>query len=466
MQELLKYDISCSSYLFDDEGMMKSATKSDLTKELEKYLMTESHKKNPFDTMNTVYLIDVMANVRKIRANAKETKTFGEFVHSFLTYVQNIAKRASRIDFVFDSYIDKTIKDSERQKRAKTSAIELSKIDRQTPLPIQMETFWASSRNKANLESLIHQDAILYPWNECIAEVLVSAFEIMHGKNLKSFKLVDDIVIGIPGLNERVEEADMRLVIHVLHAAKEGHKRVTILSQDTDVLIMCLYNWTHLSSHGLEELWVTAGIGDSHRFIPVHELAVQLGESLCKVLPAVHTLTGCDYTSKFGTKAAALKASPETFLKDFGTMEVDIENTIQLAEKYLVQVKKKGSLCDTTDQLRYFEYHHSKSLDLPPTSHETRLHILRSFYVTYQMTKLLTAAQEQIAPTLYGFLEIDNLLVPQIGRNPIPEEFTIKCQCSKCASERCPCRMKHRSCCSFCKCRSDLEGSVCKNPLG
>ena len=58
----------------------------------------------------------------------------------------NIAKRASRIDFVFDSYIDKTIKDSERQKRAKTSAIELSKIDRQTPLPIQMETFWASSR--------------------------------------------------------------------------------------------------------------------------------------------------------------------------------------------------------------------------------------------------------------------------------------------------------------------------------
>ena len=82
------------------------------------------------------------------------------------------------------------------------------------------------------------------------------------------------------------------------------------------------------------------------------------------------------------------------------------------------------------------------------------------------MTKLLTAAQEQIDPTLYGFLEIDNLLVPQIGRNPIPEEFTIKCQCSKCASERCPCRMKHRSCCSFCKCRSDLEGSVCKNPLG
>ena len=465
MQELLKYDISCTSYLFDDEGMMKSATKSDLTKELEKHLLTES-KKKLFDTMNTVYLVDVMANIRKIRANAKETKTFGEFVHNFLTYVQNVAKRASRIDFVFDSYIDKTIKDSERQKRAKSSAVELSKINRETPLPVQMETFWASSRNKANLESLIHQDAMLYPWNGYIAEVLVSAFDRMHGESLKSFKLVDDIVIGIPGLNEKVEEADMRLIIHVLHASKEGHKRVAILSQDTDVLIMCLYNWIHLSSYGLQELWVTAGIGDSHRFIPVHELAVQLGDPLCKVLPAVHTLTGCDYTSKFGTKAAALKASPETFLKGFGTTEVDIENTIQLAEKYLVQVRKKDSLCDTIDQLRYYEYHHSKSLDLPPTSHATRLHILRSFYVTYQMTKLLTATQEQIDPTLYGFQETDNLLVPQIGRNPIPEEFTIKCQCSKCASERCPCRMKHRSCCSFCKCRSALRGPECKNPLG
>ena len=27
MQELLRYDISSTSYLFDDEGMMKSATK-------------------------------------------------------------------------------------------------------------------------------------------------------------------------------------------------------------------------------------------------------------------------------------------------------------------------------------------------------------------------------------------------------------------------------------------------------
>ena len=33
MSELLQYDIGTSSYLFDEEGLMKTAAKSDLTKE-------------------------------------------------------------------------------------------------------------------------------------------------------------------------------------------------------------------------------------------------------------------------------------------------------------------------------------------------------------------------------------------------------------------------------------------------
>ena len=74
--------------------------------------------------------------------------------------------------------------------------------------------------------------------------------------------------------------------------------------------------------------------GNSHRFTPVHEL-VQLEESLCKVFPVLHTLTGCDYTNKFGTKSTALKTSPSTF-QGFGTMEIDIGKKIQLAEKYFV----------------------------------------------------------------------------------------------------------------------------------
>ena len=116
----------------------------------------------------------------------------------------------------------------------------------------------------------------------------------------------------------------------------------------------------------------------SHSCYPIRSYSVSSSSG------SAHTLTGCDYTSKFRTKAAALKANPKMYLKDFGTMESDIENQVTLAEHYLVQVRKKGSFCRTSDELKNYFYHHVKSPDLPPTSQETRLHILRAFFATNQ----------------------------------------------------------------------------------
>ena len=95
---------------------MKTATKSNLTKELEKHLPEESLRTLPATQVRTGNIVDVMANLKKIRANAKEVKTFVKFVHNFLTFVKNAASGASRIDLVFDSYIERTIKYSATEK--------------------------------------------------------------------------------------------------------------------------------------------------------------------------------------------------------------------------------------------------------------------------------------------------------------------------------------------------------------
>lgn len=68
----------------------------------------------------------------------------------------------------------------------------------------------------------------------------------------------------------------------------------------------------------MQTLWVHAGIGNSVRDIPIHILTEFHGEELCAVLPALHHLTGADYTSKVGTKLKALKSDPEKFLQSFG----------------------------------------------------------------------------------------------------------------------------------------------------
>ena len=167
-------------------------------------------------------------------------------------------------------------------------------------------------------------------------------------------------------------------------------------------------------------------------------LLKKLGDGMCNVLPALHTLTGCDYTSKFGTKSAAVKATPVMFLKDFWSIESDIEKQVVSAEQYLVQVKKKGSTFKTCDELRDFLYHHSKTSDLPPTSHELKMHILRALYATNQMKHGLMIQEENVDPTSFGFELLEDILIPQKGRNPIPDAFTVTCQCLKCASaQRC-----------------------------
>ncbi len=137
-----------------------------------------------------------------------------------------------------------------------------------------------------------------------------------------------------------------------------------------------------LHSHGLNELWIRVGVGQSTRYMPLHKIGEEIGLLTCKVLPAVHFLTGSDITSKLGTKSAALKANPQLYLTEFGQ---DSENVdLGKVEEYLVQVLKPGTSIKTMDELRFHMYHHTKKSlsDLPPTSRATRSHIERAFYGT------------------------------------------------------------------------------------
>ena len=105
------------------------------------------------------------------------------------------------------------------------------------------------------------------------------------------------------------------------------------------MLVALLHHMETLKRHGLKELWMKAGVGDTTRFIPVHTLAAKL-PALYKVLPAVHALSGCDIVRKLGPKAATLKADPVKYLVGFGQNphDPDIGNIFDKAEEYLVHV--------------------------------------------------------------------------------------------------------------------------------
>ena len=78
-------------------------------------------------------------------------KTFGDFCHSFVDMIVKLCPGAQRIDYIFDSYIEGLVKDSERSRRCEYSSIEAINLKEETPLPVEMGPFLASSTNKMKL---------------------------------------------------------------------------------------------------------------------------------------------------------------------------------------------------------------------------------------------------------------------------------------------------------------------------
>ena len=257
--------------------------------------------------LRTAYLVDVMANVRK--TSIKGLRTFAHFCSAFLNMIQAICQSASRIDLVFDSYHEGSVKDTERSRRSTVMPIEISMVADNTPLTVNMDTFWVSVSNQAKLQAFVRKYVIENAENMCPeVEFAFSCFS-SQTLSLPYQSLQDGSHGSLPELDLTIEEADARLFPHAIHATQNGTKR--------RVMALVLHYNTELKTNGLSELWMRAGIDDSTRYIPWH-LKAEIEIDLCPVLAAVHILTGCDTTSKAGTKPpAALKPPAAQPLTEF-----------------------------------------------------------------------------------------------------------------------------------------------------
>jgi len=203
-------------------------------------------------------------------------------------------------------------------------------------------------------------------------------------------------------LKKEIEEADLRIIPHISHSVRSGCQRVVVLSNDTDILVLLIHFFSFFHGCGLQELWMRKS---AKEIIPIHSLAMKIG-SVSEVILASHYLTGSDVTSKIGTKSAALKAHPENFLRNFGREENGNETDYALAEKFLVQVLKHGSACNTFDELRYYTHTGTKNtnlLKLPPTTSALRAHLRRAHFVVYTSASVLST-DKLLNPLEYGWI--------------------------------------------------------------
>ena len=209
--------------------------------------------------------------------------------------------------------------------------------------------------------------------------------------------------------------------------------------------------------HHLEESWVRAGVGDTTRHVPLHVLYGRLPPTLCAVLPDVHSLTGCDTTSRVGTKKATLKAEPEKFLKQFGTSPTLPEPVVQDAENYLVKVLKSRNEANNFAELWAEVFHQAKTSshqNLLPTCFGILPHIEHALYNTYAVMHALYVylAPEDpppLKPDNWGYIHDHSLLVPASSWKSLTSHWTVVCSCTKCARSSCQCKPANVKCVNF-----------------
>lgn len=170
-----------------------------------------------------------------------------------------------------------------------------------------------------------------------------------------------------------------------------------------------------------------------------------------------------DVTSKVGTKAAALKAQPEKFLKNFGRQVPPSTDSLDLAEQFLVRVLKSGTKCKTFDQIRVEMMTQGKKsnlLNIPCTSASLRGHLNRSFYMVYTCASVLNTGPS-LNSIEYGWVisDEDSSPMPDPCLKELPYEVMITCGCKNCNTRRCQCRKHSLACASFCKCHSICENT-------
>ena len=468
VDELLQHEITNSAFfVMDENGYLRKSTKSQLGTELLKLcpLIDKKGPENPPQTHAIV--IDFMALVRKVPLKKLDppVKTFHDFAIALTSMIIKAGYNNDEIHIVFDTYREDSIKNGERDRRAKSKEmVVLDVISPNQNVPVVLENFWSSSTSKSAFQAF---------YVEWLTTNYCGSKPLYLGISPQAWMVSARCASLFPQLNCTHEEADDRMMFHVqeILRRRSGSTSMTLLSADTDVFVCLLYHFTvSWRDLGLQELWLIRNSGTRRVILPLHDICSELENDLIKCLPAVHALTGCDTTSKIATKSAALNAvqklGSSSLVVDFSSPQLT-ESSVQMAETFLVRCLKPTTDLETFDSLRLAVFNsNALKLDFERTactSTNARKHIYRAYYqVQLWVQAPLRDASLTMSAEAYGYERRDNMLVPEIVITK-PEGLPDPCTYGKCARRNgCCCRVAGIKCCKYCKCKG---GDSCQNPI-
>ncbi|VDI51986.1 Hypothetical predicted protein [Mytilus galloprovincialis] len=338
-----------------------------------------------------------------------------------MKYIDHIRKRFSNQTVVMDGYNSSSTKDITHLRRSKGIQSNTITFTRDMPLRIKKETFLLNQSNKQRF-----------------VEMLIDIFQ-EH-----SFEAI-----------QAKEDAD--LLIDRTAVEKSNRQEVVIHGEDTDLLIL-LCHLAEKNSHCIFFTTDKQSAMKNSKVWNIQKTQQVLGEEVCHQLPFVHSITGCDTTSRLhciGKPAVFKKIKSDRHLQTQGEafrMEsMGKDDICKACEEVLVNLYG-GMPLEGLDILRWRKFT-TKTMalnrssivqvqTLPPTSDAAKFHSMRVY--------LQCLYNEKLFPI-------------EMTKQPAPE-FLLKiihCNCkTDCDNRRCSCRKNGIPCSSGC---GECRGINCSN---
>ncbi|CAB3981604.1 Hypothetical predicted protein, partial [Paramuricea clavata] len=381
--------------------------------------------------------------------------TFDEYADKvFLPYLEKQLQESRRLDIVWDTYISDSLKESTRVKRGKGVR---RKVSGQTRLPGNWMDFLHDSTNKKELFAFLTTKVEQF---NCPAS---TAMYVTSGQSVLS------ISSGSPMQSCNHEEADTRVVVHILHALEHGERTVLVRTVDTDVVVILVGTFHNLAAvQPLLDIWVAFGTGKNYRFYSINAICASLGEPRSRALPVFHAFSGCDTTSAFngkGKKSAwqawqAFEDVTGTFVylasHPFEKLYLDSESFQKLERLTVILYDRTSSLSSVNETRKELFCQKSPPMEkLPPTQDALLQHIRRTVYQAGIWTTSTQAEPVVPSPQDFAWTKVADSWVPVWMTMPEVSKACrelIKCVCKGDCS-KCKCVKANLDCSPLCKCK-------------
>ena len=364
-----------------------------------------------------------------------------------------------RIDVIGDCYFEQSLKSQTRNDRG-IGSVELFTGESKFPSYLKAN-FLKNSENKKQL-------------NLFLAEKLCELYkgeQILLVTKERSIQTTNNFLFSESFISDcHPEEADQKLVRHMIHCTRAGYKHILVKTVDIDVILLLL-SYRHYAGNLETNVFASFGVGKSACFYDINSIAKKFGEETCRALPFFHTFTGCDNVSSFFNHGKCKfwdrwdEYQEKDVLTDvfieLSTKSVSIlANHIETIEKYLIFVYYDSSAKPKDiNLLRMIDFEHSTHNNLrllPPSRVGLIEHIKRAAYeggwVYYHCMENANLPD----PQEWGWKLKSYRFIPkwQIVTDLIdPLDLTVTCSCTKQKCTNCLCRKKNFECIQFCKCQ-------------